>query len=200
MTNVWYVKNISGNYDGTCICQFYISQEQNYIASCKKKMHRVTGPLPSQKRARYMLILQRNENRSTRGKRLETPEKTPRGTGENASRHRRKRLETPEKTPRDTGENASRHRRKRLEAPEKTPRDTGENASRHRRKRLETPEKTPRDTGENASKHRRKRLETPEKTPRGTGENASRHRRNQLQELFTHTKRDTPDLVRLFSR
>ena len=36
VTNVWHVKNVLANGDGTCIYQFYISQEQNCIASCKK--------------------------------------------------------------------------------------------------------------------------------------------------------------------
>ena len=36
VTNVWYVKNVLANCNGTCICQYYISQECNCIASWKK--------------------------------------------------------------------------------------------------------------------------------------------------------------------
>ena len=36
MTNVWYVKNILANCNGTCICQYYISKSRIALQVARK--------------------------------------------------------------------------------------------------------------------------------------------------------------------
>ena len=64
MTNVWYVKNISANYDGNLYLPILHLPRVEMHCKLHEKLHRVTGPL-----SRFLKshILLSNEDESFKG-------------------------------------------------------------------------------------------------------------------------------------